>query len=87
MRKLVEIDSICFNFWFGPIHKLFKFDVNFAVRCLLRILGPIIFSKRPMKMQNGPSKFGFLYVNEWEMGLWPIFRAHLYSGPEISLYS
>ena len=21
----------------------------------------------------------------WEMGLWPIFRAYLYSGPEISL--
>ena len=36
-------------------------------------------------MQNGPSKFCFLYVNECRMGLWPIFRAHLYSGPEISL--
>ena len=56
VRKLVEIDQICFNFWLGPIHKLLEFDVNFAVRCLLRILGPIIFSKRPMKMQNGPSE-------------------------------
>ena len=56
VRKLVEIDFICFNFWLSPIHKLFKFDVNFAVRRLLRILGPIIFSKRPMKLQNGPSK-------------------------------
>ena len=56
VRELVEIDYICLNFWLSPIHKTFKFDVDFAVKCLLRILGPIIFSKRPMKMQNGPSK-------------------------------
>ena len=37
-------------------------------------------------MQNGQSKSSFLYVNEWEMGLWPIFRVHLYSRPEISLF-
>ena len=46
VRKLVEIDLICFNFCLGPIHELFKFDVNIAVRCLLRI----IFSKRPIKI-------------------------------------
>ena len=38
-----------------------------------------------MKLQKGPSKFCFLHVNEWEMGLWTNIRAHQYFRPEISL--
>ena len=56
MRELVETDLICFNFWLGLKHKLFKFDVNFAVRCLLRILGPIIFFRKAHKNAKWPIK-------------------------------
>ena len=39
-----------FHFWLGPIRKLFKSGVHFAVRQILRFLGPIIFSKWPILM-------------------------------------
>ena len=43
---------------------------------ILRIPGPIKFCKGPIKISNGPLKFGNLHVFEWDMGHWPILRAH-----------
>ena len=63
-------------FWLGPINKLFKSNVNYALMWILRILGPIKFCKGPIKFSNGPLKFGNLHVFEWDMGHWPILRAH-----------
>ena len=40
------------------------------------ILGPIKFCKGPIKISNGQLKFGNLHVFEWDMGHWPILRAH-----------
>ena len=80
VRKLL---MFCLNglyFWFGPIYKLFKSHVNYALMWILRILGPIKFCKGPIKMLNGPLKFGNLHVFEWDMGHRPILRAHHHFG-------
>ena len=69
-----------FFFWLGPIYKLFKSHVNYALMWILRILGPIKFCKGPIKISNGPLKFGNLHVFEWDMGHWPILRAHHHFG-------
>ena len=45
-----------------------------------RILGPIKFCKWPIKISNGPLKFGYLHVFECDMGHWPILRAHHHFG-------
>ena len=47
---------------------------------ILRILGPI-------KISNGPLKFGNLHVFEWDMGHWPILRAlhHFWLGLTLAL--
>ena len=52
---------------------------------ILRILGPIKFCKGPIKNSNGPLKFGNLHVFEWDMGHWPILRAHHHFGLGLSL--
>ena len=59
-------------FWLGPIYKLFKSHVNYALMWILRILGPIKFCKGLIKISNGPLEFGNLHVFEWDMGHWPI---------------
>ena len=38
------------------LYKLFKFDVYFALAWLLRILGPMKFSKLPIKFSKGTSE-------------------------------
>ena len=63
-------------FWLGPMYKLFKSHVNCALMGILRLLGPIQFCKGPMKISKGPFKFGNLHRFEWDMGHWPILRAH-----------
>ena len=78
----------CLNglyFWLGPIYKLFKSHVNYDLMWILRILGPIKFCKGPIKNLNGPLKFGNLHVFEWDMGHWPILRAHHHFGQGLSL--
>ena len=68
VRKLL---MFCLNglyFWLGPIYKLFKSHVNYALMWILRILGPIKFCKGPIKILNGPLKFGNLHVFELDMG-------------------
>ena len=52
---------------------------------ILRILGPIKFCKGPIKISNGPLKFGNLHVFEWDMGHWPILRAHHHCGLGLTL--
>ena len=52
---------------------------------MLRILGPIKFCKGPIKISNGPLEFGNLHVFEWDMGHWPILRAHHHFGLGLSL--
>ena len=52
---------------------------------ILRILGPIKFYKGPIKISNGPLNFGNLHVFEWDMGHWPIIRAHHYFGLGLTL--
>ena len=78
MRKLLMFCKNGLYFWLGPIYKLqvFKSHVNYALMWILRILGPIEFCKGPIKISNGPLKFGNLHVFEWDMGHWPILRAH-----------
>ena len=64
----------CYNgiyFWLGPIDKLFKSLVNYALMWILRILGPIKFCKGPIKISNDSLKFGNLHMFEWDMGHWP----------------
>ena len=63
-------------FWLGPIYKLFKAHVNYALKWILRILGPIKFCKGPIKTSKRPLKFGNTNVFEWTMGHWSILRAH-----------
>ena len=72
-------------FWLGPIYKLFKSHVNYALMWILRILRPIKFCKGPLKISNGPLKFGNLHVFEWDMGRWPILRAHHHFGLGLTL--
>ena len=50
---------------------------------ILRILGTIKFCKGPMKISKGPLKFGNSHVFEWDMGHWPILRAHHHFGAGI----
>ena len=52
---------------------------------ILRILGPIKFYKGPIKVSNGPLKFEYLHVFEWDMGHWPILRAHHHFGLGLTL--
>ena len=73
-------------FWLGPIYKLFKSHVNYALMWILRILGPIKFCKGPIKNSNDPLKFGNLHVFEWDMGHWPILTAHHHFGLRLSLH-
>ena len=70
----------------GPHIKLFKSHVNYALMWILRILGPIKFYKGPIKISNGPLKFGNLHVFEWDMGHWPILRAHHHFGLGLTLH-
>ena len=53
---------------------------------ILRILWPIKFCKGPIKISNGPLKFGNLHVFEWDMGHWPISRAHHPFGLGLTLF-
>ena len=64
---------------------LFKSHVNYALMWILRILWPIKFCKGPIKISNGPLKFGNLHVFEWDMGHWPILRAHHHFGLGLTL--
>ena len=80
VRKLLMFRLNGLYFWLGPIHKLFKSHVNYALMWILRILGPIKFCKGPIKISNGPLKFGNVHVFEWDMGHWPILRAHHHFG-------
>ena len=41
----------------------------------------------PLKISNGPLKFGNLHLFEWDMGHWPILTAHHHFGPGLSLSS
>ena len=84
-KKLWVIELLWFHFWLGPIHKLFKSDVHFAVRWILRILGPFIFPILANQNFKWPIKTLILHVNEWDMGHWAIFMANSYSGPELTL--
>ena len=52
---------------------------------ILRILRPIKFCKGPIKISNGPLKFGNLHVFEWDMGHWPILKAHHHFGLGLTL--
>ena len=45
---------------------------------ILRILGPI-------KISNGPLKFGNLHVFEWDMGHWPVLRVDHHYGLGLTL--
>ena len=45
----------------------------------------IKFCKGPIKNSNGPLKFGNLHVFEWDMGHWPILRAHNHFGLGLTL--
>ena len=38
-----------------------------------------------MKISNGPLKFGNLHVFEWDVGHWPIIRAHHHFGLGLTL--
>ena len=54
---------------------------------ILRILGTIKFCKGPIKISNGPLKFVNLHVIEWDMGHWPILKAHHHFGLGLTLTS
>ena len=41
--------------------------------------------QRAHKISNGPLKFGNLHVFEWDMGHWPILRAHHHFGLGLTL--
>ena len=41
--------------------------------------------KGPIKISNGPLKFGNLHVFEWDMGHWPILWAHHHFGLGLTL--
>ena len=41
--------------------------------------------QRAHKISNGPLKFETLHVFEWDMGHWPILRAHHHFGLELTL--
>ena len=69
----------------GPIYKLFKSHVSYALMWILRFLGPIKFCKGPVKISKGPLKFGNLHAFEWDMGHWPILSAHHHFGPGLSV--
>ena len=69
----------------GPIYKLLKSHVNYALMWILRILGTIKFYKGPIKISNDPLIFGNVHVFEWDMGHWPILWAHHYFGLGLSL--
>ena len=56
-----------------------------SVMWILRVLGPIKFCKGPIKISYGPLKFRTLHVFEWEMGHWPILRAHHHFGLGLTL--
>ena len=71
--------------WAPSIYKLFKSHVNYAIMWILRILGPIKFCKGPIKISNCPLKFSNLHVFEWDMGHWPILRAHHHFGLRLTL--
>ena len=85
VRKLLMFCKNELYFWLGPIYKLFKSHVNYALMWILRILGPIKFCKGHIKISNGQLKFGNLHVFEWDMGHWPILRAHHHFGLGLSL--
>ena len=84
VKKLLMFCKNGLYFWLGPIYKLFKFHVNYALMWILRIIGPIKFCKGPIKISNGSLKFG-LHVFEWDMGHWSILRAHHHFGLGLSL--
>ena len=65
----------------------FKSHVNYTLMWILRILGPIKFCKGPIKISNGPEKFWNVHVFEWDMGHWPILKAHHHLGLRLSLDS
>ena len=83
-KKLLMFCKNGLYFWLGPINKLFKSHVNYALTWILRILVPIKFCKGPIKISNGPLKFGNLHVLEWDMCHWSILRAHHHFGLGLS---
>ena len=82
VRKLLMFCTNGHYFWLGPIFKLFKSHVNYALKRILRILGPIKFCKGPIKISKGPLKFEkfCMYLN----GIWAIGP---FKGPIIILGS
>ena len=52
---------------------------------ILKILGTIKFCIEPIKISNDPLKFGNLHVIEWDMGHWPILKAHHHFGLGLTL--
>ena len=76
MKKTMSDRVILIHFWLGPIHELFKSGVHFAVRWILRFLGPISFSKWSIKISNAHQNLDFcmLMNGTWAIGpfSWPI---------------
>ena len=82
-EKTMSDRVVLISFWLDPIHKLFKYGVQFAVRWILRSLGSIFFPNGPSKFQMAHQNLNFcMQMN----GTWAIFMAYPYSGPEITLY-
>ena len=48
-KKTMRVRVIWISFVAGPIHKLFKSGVHFAVRCILWFLRPIFFPNGSLK--------------------------------------
>ena len=68
MRKPLIIDLIRFLLFIyycyyysgvGPIHKLLKLDISFAVNSLIRFLGPINFSIGSSKIKLAQQNLAF----------------------------
>ena len=57
-------------FCLGPIYKLFKSHVYYALKLISRVLGPIKFCKGPVKNSKDPLKIVNMhpFVNEWDIG-------------------
>ena len=86
-ENTINVLRIGLYFWLCPIYKLFKSHVNYALYNVdIKDSSPIKFCKRPIKISNGPLKFGNLHVFEWDMGHWSILRAHHYFRLGVSLH-
>ena len=69
-------------FWLAPYTSYLNI---MSIMRILRILKPIKFCKGPIKISNGSLKFGNLNVFEWNMGHWPVLRAHHNCGLGLTL--